>query len=1089
MTLRNKAIAGMQAWAVCGLLSAGTGTLNPDGTMDFQVSFRFPPTQAQIDQLKTAIRGANSLICDATDGQMRFGRVRITAGGADEDQAVIWIYAEGGRSGLSYFSDGSGFRTPGFHITLFSNGVDAGVIAHELGHLAFGLGEMYDEQRRWGGPCGIGPGFDTPDTGVQNSLMQQSAGATEFSVAANHDLRGGNNVLCPIRNGNQLIVKARLDRASAVAAFDASTFAQAKATSAIFAEAIAVVDSMAAARQVNLYITHTGAGSWQLNLGMDDGVFTGGTVGNLRIVGTVNTTFNADGTLATPASATATITGLSNGAAPQTLNLVLGTAGMADGLFEATAATELRQADAGCPDANCAARWNTTTSRFETTDQSLSHPGLSEWQTMVQNYPGIFVAPPGLPQTAEPASCDNRLQFIEEAFASDQVMLFIDRSGSMSATVDGGQSTRLDFAKAAARAYVDLQIGMGVQVGLVSFEENARLDRRILDLTAADATTIKGTIDELVPGGQTGIGTALTAATFEFQAVRAAGRARTAFLLSDGENNRGEDPRGAATRLKAEGVRIFTIPVGSAADRALLSDIAGSTGGTMFDSPSGSELPAIYAELFARIRGESLVLPRTESAVGGKIVIGQKIPARLMGALGVALQQVALPSLQEFPFQVEAGAARLNLMLSARNLDVTQWDPAFRLLGPAGEVITDADPQVTARDRYYRLVRQNSPSPGIWRLQVSAKTPASQLSFVQGHVENAAPDLFVSARPGTATSGQPVSIAAVLLHAAEIEGDVRVEGSVLRPDRVNVPITFRRDPRTRAWRADYSSFAGRGIYQVRVRAQAFEGARPMPGERIFSGPDVSPFTVRPFVRVATSAFFLNVADLPTAPGNDPDGDGIPNDQEGTGDADGDGLPNGRDDDADGDDVPDRVEGTADTDGDGKPDFLDTDSDNDGIPDGSDPNPKVPQRRAKPGFSFHLGHSFPLTSALRAWSSGPSISIDAHIYLRRDLAAYVQAGVQSLPHAAALPQVSISHLNFNLRHITRRGGWSSFVQAGPGVYKVRGSSAGAGMNAGAGLLFPVHPHLDLELGVDLHYFRWKRAGHLLGNPKLGVNLRF
>jgi hypothetical protein len=35
----------------------------------------------------------------------------------------------------------------------------------------------------------------------------------------------------------------------------------------------------------------------------------------------------------------------------------------------------------------------------------------------------------------------------------------------------GSTSTRLDLAKAAARAFVDLQAGRGAQVGLVSFEE------------------------------------------------------------------------------------------------------------------------------------------------------------------------------------------------------------------------------------------------------------------------------------------------------------------------------------------------------------------------------------------------------------------------------------------------------------------------------------------------------------------------------------------------------------------------------------------------------------------------------------------
>ncbi|MBZ0115716.1 MAG: hypothetical protein K8H88_01885 [Sandaracinaceae bacterium] len=75
------------------------------------------------------------------------------------------------------------------------------------------------------------------------------------------------------------------------------------------------------------------------------------------------------------------------------------------------------------------------------------------------------------------------------------------------------------------------------------------------------------------------------------------------------------------------------------------------------------------------------------------------------------------------------------------------------------------------------------------------------------------------------------------------------------------------------------------------------------------------------------------------PSRDADGDGVPDQAEGTTDPDMDGLPSHMDPDADGDGILDRDEArgampcyTADADGDGIPNWLDTDSDNDGLSD-------------------------------------------------------------------------------------------------------------------------------------------------------------
>ena len=1069
---------------------AGAGRINAaDGTMDFEVNFRFPPTTAQITQVKNALRDANALICDATDGQIRFGNVRLTGGAVDEDRASLWILPETGRSGGGFFFNGSGLTRLGNHMAIFSNAIDGGVIAHELGHHAFGLGEQYDEQRRFGGPCGIGRGFEPAAINDQsNSIMQQSPGASELSVATNHDLVIGDSVLCPGGPSTTLAIDARLNAGAAITAFDSTSFATAQSSSALTSDDIEIFDSMGGlpAHKLKFYFSRTGPNAWTLRFGTDAGDITGGTDGNLLILGLVNLTFNSSGSLASlsPAVPTIAINNLENGAANILLTLDLGTINGVDGIREGGGPAGITATSANgfpiCPETNCAARWNNGSLRFETSHQTLCHPGRSEWETLRENY-SFVTLPAGLPVAAQPASCDNHLNFIDDVVGSDQVMMFIDRSGSMSSLIaTGSTSTRLDLAKAAARAFVDLQAGRGAQVGLVSFDETPRLDRGLLDLNAVDASPFKTQIDGLVADGNTGIGTAFSAATFEFQRVEAAGRTRTAFVLSDLDNNRGEDPAAAADRLKRLGVRFFTVPVGATADRAVFSALATSSGGTMFDAPSGDELPAIYAELFARFRGESLTLPRTQSAVGGQII---KHHARRSNSF-------QLPPVQEFPIPVEGGGQRLNVFLSARNLDAGTWDPGFRIIGPGGEVITDSDPSIV-RDRYYRLAKINLPAPGIWKLEIFSKTGTDQLSFVLAHVENPGPDFFIDASPRIVTPAQPVSISASISFGADIEGPVSLSGTVRRPDGSQVPVTFQREELGRTYAATFNSFAGRGIYEVNARVVVGAGARAARGESIFSGPEIPTINVRPFTRNARTAFFVNDSTQPPCVSSDCDDDGIPNGVEGPGDLDGDGLPNPRDDDADGDDVPDRTEGTVDTDGDGKPDFLDTDSDNDGIPDGQDPDRThgSDNNRAL-WLSFHLGHNFPLGSLRKTYNSGPSITGDVEFQFNRRFSLYGMLGYHYFNDKDNVgPDLTYTNASLNLRAYFPVSTWQGYVQAGPGFYHPNFGPNRFGFNVGTGLDFPIHPKLSIELGTDLHVVNPGGRNQVFIDPKLGIKFRF
>jgi Mg-chelatase subunit ChlD len=1082
------------------LAFAGSGNIDAAGRMNFSINYRFPPTPAEIALLRAQLVVANDNICNATEGQIRFGNVRITAGAENEAEADVWILVETGRSGVGIWGDGSGFGRLGAHINLFRNDIDGGILAHELAHLAFGMFDEYDEQRRWGGRCGIGQCIDPGNIRENNNcLMQTGIFQTEFCTNANHDVLQG-NIACTTPTVN-MDMAAILDRAAAVMAFDPTSLITATATSNLV-EAVEVFDNRgdindnATERILNLYFNRTAANTWSMRVGIDNKNFIGGTAGTLRILATFTLNFNLAGELTAiaPSPASISLTNLTLGSPNQTIALNLGTIGTTNGLREDNSSLFISIFSAGFPLCwNCASSWNTSTNRFETSQQTALQ-NKSCWQTLIDNYRArvtTLSAPAGLPSPVLPGSCGG-INIIEEVTGADQVMLFIDRSGSMAAKVDAADPnspTRMDFAKAAARAFVDLRAdATGTSmVGLVSFEETPTLDRNIINLTSGpDADNFKNTtIDGLVPGGWTGIGTAITSSFFTFDAVRAAGRGRTAFLLSDGENNRGVDPVTAANQLRARGVRIFTIPVGSAADRSLLADIAGTSGGTMLDAPRGDELPAIYMELAALSKGEGLVLPRTPSAVGGSKIRRSDFAAAVITDTA---RQGALPQVDSFAFNVEVGAGKMNIFLSTRNTTVANWRPLVQVTAPDGTVYTNNSQGMVIVDPYYIIIKIPTPVPGKWVMKIAAGNRFDQFSFVAAHVENAKPDLYIDALPKVAKLTDIVKISAAASYVADLDETVQYRGEVKRPDRSIVPITVRYDPAGRKHYADFNSYNGRGIYEVKIFAASFVKTKIMPGESIFGGPEVPAITLQPFERFTTTSFFLDAPQIPNCTSLDCDNDGIPNDVEGTGDIDGDKIPNYLDDDTDGDDIPDSVEGTGDIDGDRIPNYKDLDSDNDGIVDGDDPDNKVGGNPTKTNsknrlwYSAHIGSTHPLGKLDSVSDANIYAAFDLTYRLRDNLNLKLQAGVMQLTSeiSAARPHPRWYHLSANAEFLLPRPGydWKPYVTAGPGIYRAKNGTTDAGFNIGIGFRNQAAGNTRFNIGADYHSIGNKNTAQLL-----------
>jgi Ca-activated chloride channel homolog len=212
------------------------------------------------------------------------------------------------------------------------------------------------------------------------------------------------------------------------------------------------------------------------------------------------------------------------------------------------------------------------------------------------------------------------------------IVLTFDVSGSMAA--DDVQPTRMDSAKAAAKAIVDRQ-PQGVVIGVVAFSD-AGLS--ILPPTAQQASVLQA-IDRLGPSRGTSLGQGIVASLgaidqaesdtpsnyysnrsappTEPPAPVAPGSHSDAaiVLFSDGENNEQPDPVAAAQAAANRGVRVMTIGVGTTAgttldldgfkvqtrlDEGLLQQIADVTAGT-YQPATTADPGVVYDKLSERL--------------------------------------------------------------------------------------------------------------------------------------------------------------------------------------------------------------------------------------------------------------------------------------------------------------------------------------------------------------------------------------------------------------------------------------------------------------------------------------------------------
>jgi Ca-activated chloride channel family protein len=209
---------------------------------------------------------------------------------------------------------------------------------------------------------------------------------------------------------------------------------------------------------------------------------------------------------------------------------------------------------------------------------------------------------------------------IAEPRREGTVMLAFDISTSMAAK--DISPTRLDAAKAAARAFVERQPST-IRIGVVAFGDSALVSQQPIE----DRTEVLAAIDRLTPQGGTAVGrgivsslSAIAGKPLEVGEEPGAGdRADIGYygsaaivLLSDGENTTDPDPLEIADLASTAGVKIYTIGVGSpqgtvlevdgfqistALDEDSLRQISETTDGAYYAADDAASLSKIYSSI------------------------------------------------------------------------------------------------------------------------------------------------------------------------------------------------------------------------------------------------------------------------------------------------------------------------------------------------------------------------------------------------------------------------------------------------------------------------------------------------------------
>lgn len=289
----------------------------------------------------------------------------------------------------------------------------------------------------------------------------------------------------------------------------------------------------------------------------------------------------------------------------------------------------------------------------------------------------------------------NAIQYAITVASNVDVVLVIDRSGSMSNGFYESGVYYLRDAKNAANLFVDL-MNLGDMVGVVSFSSSSSVNYGLTEIIGTDIqTAAKAAIDSLSAGGGTNIGNGLTSGQNELDNNGSSIHPWSMILLSDGYGSLGN----ALDDIKPKKTKVNTIALGSHADEALLQDIASQTGGEYYFAPFADDLADIYSSLSGQVAGHQTLFSETGSVQ--------------QGATDEKTVNVD-PSVEEAIFFISWSG-------SGNDLDLTLEDPNGNVIDS-----TTSDPNITfTSGSNSESFTVTDPTSGTWIMRVYGGTITS----------------------------------------------------------------------------------------------------------------------------------------------------------------------------------------------------------------------------------------------------------------------------------------------------------------------------------------------------------------------------